>query len=942
MPIFVPPSPTVSSLALFTDYPVSLHTGIPDISIPIYELMVDDFKMPITLKYHSSGVRVAQEASWVGLGWALNVGGTISRTVKGIDDFAKNGTGGSGLIHTGFYYAPSIYNQSLFFPNIPRKLVIDSEPDLFYFNLPHISGKFLLDQSNGPVLFDKSTDVKISVNEQIPSLDNYFTITTPDGTQYIFDRQETAEVASIDERLQNGEYSGYGDLFPQDNSKHTNHVSAWLLTKIVLANKNEINFTYTNEQYQSPAQESCANYVKLLGNPACGVPTSGIKYSSYKQTISGFRLTKISWNNGHIDFIASGRSDMKTGGFNDGTHKLDSIRIYNKTGELVKQYAFDYSYFDNSQNPGGTKNYLYKRLKLSGLEESGVGTYSFDYNAGNLPAKNNTNSDYWGFYNGQNYGDNYYTQVYRGTMLYQGALKESNYACMLIGSLKKINYPTGGYVKFSYEMNTFGYSGLKYVLGTQRASNITEGAGLRIAQIETGGNNTTTKIRKFNYSGGLVIKPLWLAYTQEYEANCMYCSGFVTYLIQTSAAAMPFTSFAKGNIVGYDMAEEIITEGNKTAFTRHYFYNFVEDEEDDGDANIPYVSTSINYYNGLPTVIKYGYRESNTQEYFTKVISYEYENVWQKTVNAFHVKLDEFIQTHVILGAPVCFWVDGLPNYYAYRFEWVRKLSETITTAKETNGVLNYFTESSGIVETTQYQDYDALNAQPKTIIKDLYTRKVFYPQDFSDTLSQGMVNRYMIETPVEIITMKGNQVVSGKKIKYKYESLSGLYVPDIEYKLTTPLNTTLTLSNYRNYFEPELYYNKYNLKGKALQIQMDDLTTTYLWGYNHQYPIAEIKNATYQQVKDALSETVINRIASAATPAPSDLTLLNNLRSNSNLQKAEITTYEYKPLVGMTKQTSPQGIVTTYEYDAFGRLQTVKDPNGNQLEGYDYHYKNP
>jgi YD repeat-containing protein len=43
-----------------------------------------------------------------------------------------------------------------------------------------------------------------------------------------------------------------------------------------------------------------------------------------------------------------------------------------------------------------------------------------------------------------------------------------------------------------------------------------------------------------------------------------------------------------------------------------------------------------------------------------------------------------------------------------------------------------------------------------------------------------------------------------------------------------------------------------------------------------------------------------------------------------------------------MTKQTSPQGIVTTYEYDAFGRLQTVKDHNGNQLEGYDYHYKNP
>jgi YD repeat-containing protein len=165
------------------------------------------------------------------------------------------------------------------------------------------------------------------------------------------------------------------------------------------------------------------------------------------------------------------------------------------------------------------------------------------------------------------------------------------------------------------------------------------------------------------------------------------------------------------------------------------------------------------------------------------------------------------------------------------------------------------------------------------------------------------------------------------------------------EYRMENDFPVLSKVSSGRNAsaLETEVNYSRYDSKANLLQkIGRDNKPVTYLWSYNQQYPVAEIKNADYQQVKDALSETVINRIASAATPAPSDLTQLNNLRSNSNLQKAEITTYTYKLLVGMTSVTDPRGVKTTYEYDAFGRLQTVKDHNGSKLEGYDYHYKNP
>lgn len=54
----------------------------------------------------------------------------------------------------------------------------------------------------------------------------------------------------------------------------------------------------------------------------------------------------------------------------------------------------------------------------------------------------------------------------------------------------------------------------------------------------------------------------------------------------------------------------------------------------------------------------------------------------------------------------------------------------------------------------------------------------------------------------------------------------------------------------------------------------------------------------------------------------------------------SEITTYTYKPLIGLTSTTDPKGMTTYYEYDSFQRLKYIKDQNGNILKSYDYHYK--
>src|SRR3954462_15371526 len=83
----VRPSPNVQAMQKYGDIPVSAYTGIANISIPLYTIQFRDITVPISLSYHASGIKVAEEASQVGLGWVLNAGGTISRTVMGDDDF---------------------------------------------------------------------------------------------------------------------------------------------------------------------------------------------------------------------------------------------------------------------------------------------------------------------------------------------------------------------------------------------------------------------------------------------------------------------------------------------------------------------------------------------------------------------------------------------------------------------------------------------------------------------------------------------------------------------------------------------------------------------------------------------------------------------------------------------------------------------------------------
>jgi hypothetical protein len=88
--VSVPPSPNAASLGKYGEIPVDKSTGIPNISIFLLDLSEGGIDVSVSLSYHAGRVRVQDESSWVGLGWSLNAGGVITRTMRGLpDEYSK-------------------------------------------------------------------------------------------------------------------------------------------------------------------------------------------------------------------------------------------------------------------------------------------------------------------------------------------------------------------------------------------------------------------------------------------------------------------------------------------------------------------------------------------------------------------------------------------------------------------------------------------------------------------------------------------------------------------------------------------------------------------------------------------------------------------------------------------------------------------------------------
>ena len=136
--------------------------------------------------------------------------------------------------------------------------------------------------------------------------------------------------------------------------------------------------------------------------------------------------------------------------------------------------------------------------------------------------------------------------------------------------------------------------------------------------------------------------------------------------------------------------------------------------------------------------------------------------------------------------------------------------------------------------------------------------------------------------------------------------------------------------------YEESLEVVSYASYGNPTEIK--DLKTgihsVFIWDTYGRYLLAMIKNATLSQVGNVsqlLTGTSVTRYSALKVLLPN----------------AQIETWDYKPLVGVTAHTDVNGETILYEYDGLGRLKAEKRlANGTSepeiLRKYEYNYMNP
>ena len=132
------------------------YTGSANIYIDLYDIQVDGLAVPIRITYNSSGIKVNEQASWVGLGWDLVVGGSITESVFGsifdedesdnrnhpVFDFEGKGVAGTyGAYHTNISFDGTCRPD---FNGVPSYLN-GEEVNIFSYNFIGYSGKFYWD-----------------------------------------------------------------------------------------------------------------------------------------------------------------------------------------------------------------------------------------------------------------------------------------------------------------------------------------------------------------------------------------------------------------------------------------------------------------------------------------------------------------------------------------------------------------------------------------------------------------------------------------------------------------------------------------------------------------------------------------------------------------------------------------------------------------------------
>ncbi len=497
LPEFQYKSPEAAAIQRAAEIPVNEYGGTAGVSIPIYTIKERDLSLPLALTYDTSGIRVDQEATWVGLGWNLNVGGCVTLVAQGGCDSKHARQGSANDYMTVFGYNSADYftidTNLRSIPSSPDVPTVQApferdiaagltETDFYCASFLGHTLFFFLNPSTGEyeVIGDDGSPFRIIATGDIVRGAGSWTIIDGDGFRYEFESVETTFEGEI------------------------SYSSAWDLTRITspMGNILSIGYSGVKDVMGIPPLYQYYDYVKdrnTIATQSFGYPNYPL-YDEGLHTILGGGSWKVSkryptsvtTDGATITFSISPRADQVN------AMRLDTITVSSYvSGDNVHKYVLCYSYFESCTKGGNYLAYPQKdyyqpedlegfpdniklRLRLDSVVEissSGRLSTSFAYHDGQLPLKTSCSKDYWGYYNGYENHCNIPSQssgiqlshtlipspslclegrpIPSGLPAMMGANRSPNLNYAQTASLQSIIYPTGGHRDFTYGLHQF-------------------------------------------------------------------------------------------------------------------------------------------------------------------------------------------------------------------------------------------------------------------------------------------------------------------------------------------------------------------------------------------------------------------------------------------------------------------------------------------------------
>ncbi|UMQ42860.1 hypothetical protein MKS83_04095 [Chryseobacterium sp. Y16C] len=907
-------SPSMAAMSQYTDVPMSLSTGYPEIGVSLMSAPVSGgINWPMSLSYNIRGVDNQETASDVGNGWSFFGAGVIYKKVINYLDECYDNSGATS------------YKKNEF-------------DDLYYYNIPGLSGKFKIKRDTVNNTFQllnltpNHARIEYVRNSNTATFKaDSFTVTSDNGYKYIFDKTDL------------GKYD-CGDLWTGKEYK-----TAYYLSKIL----NPIGVEIVTMEYDEKKKYKGTSTTNLLSLQN--------------------KLKTITSRNGQVAFSYTYDETLEPTDGEDAIsdpYSLQKISLKDPAGNEIFSYVFNYTMVSKGAEAYKklrVLNSVVKNDKNGTLLENNRFLYQSSTGEGILtkmisPTGGITEYNYGGGEIYRNFNDPAFLASLVGTnyITYPEMQYWAGIADGTIDTTQSLSYP------ITISGNTSEMKNFRFILNLEEYLFPEPLPGFPVKP-----NNLKITLKR----GTEVIIPTITAtgdFYNEYLLNNY--PGIYTLEITSTGGATGTGSFNASEIKVYPgpFRNAVDAPGRRIKNIKTYknindasAFRTVNYEYDSFD--LPNSSSGYSYYNERDSdndpisdyILYKNVKESETGKgsvrYSFKTpddypkqqnggTALEPEYFWPYysiTKGGLISKKEVYDEQNVLLTTELYDYELDTYSDEEYSFTGSYKITSKPSYIKKNTVTNKAYFSNNGMLESGSETWISPSNMKP-------YYVKSTADGDVSEKLITYAVgqpgythleNAFMTGIPVIQEEKKNGKTLSKSVTKFENSSLlpTSIWAANI-------LDGNMKLKG---------RMDAYDDKGNAVQISSEvGIPTAFIYGYNKTQLIAKVVGAKYDDIKtNALVLAAVNASDSDNTNPSTESALiaaLESLRADSSMAGYQITTYTYDPLVGLTTMTSPNGQREIYEYDSAGRLKKVKAVEKNNagsivektLKEYQYHYK--